>query len=215
MAEIALVILFVILSLLILVVGYHLIRGFRRDMRYAAKDETFVPFEDVTPPLPLVMTPGVRIVAGLVLLWSVLNVIGAALLPVFFGWWVLGSVHLGWIMGYVIIASLLGAAGAGRMMANHANGRKLIGWGYFLLGLVSFCGAALALLLLPGRHNVPEEVRRAAIPAGCILGVHLAVTVLLGSRAQTVGKPRETPPPEPPPPLEPPPPMGPPFGDSL
>jgi len=185
--SVAIVIVVVLLALAGVAVA-KLLRGLARSSRMAGEGEPYVPFEDTTPPDPVVRTARLVGVAWAVLVWAAANLALAVVVWSMAGMWVGRELHTSIAGIYVAVAALLVGAGGVMLLGGKAYGRRMVSWGSFLLGILTFLGAALALLL-PAQKAVPENIRNASVYVAIGLGAHVLITTVVGSMAQTAGRP--------------------------
>ncbi len=152
------------------------------------RGKPIVPFVDFMLPDPVTLTPGVRTVGAITMVWSIINILLSL-------YWMLAPFAVtrgpeSWFSaGYVLVASLIGLLGAIMLLALQAQGRRLIAWFGFLMVTLAFLGLGFALI----RTNVGGPIaQRTAWMMAVLFGVHILLDTVVSSAAQHVGVPEET-----------------------
>ena len=180
---------FVILSAVALLAMLTLLRGFLASIRQR-REPAYVPIPDPSPPAPVLRDNAAILVGTGALLWAALHVLVVAmwgssreledLVPV-------NAQSVLWAC-YVLAGGVILAAGAILMLCRKPLGRRIIAWGEFLFGVMSFM-MVLVALLLPAQEEAPVRLREAASWLLILAGVHVVIDTVIGSLAQNVGKP--------------------------
>jgi hypothetical protein len=149
------------------------------------KTDAKIPFVDFPPPPPVVLTPAVKTVGTLTMLWMMINALVAL-------YWLINPsvMPMGaesfMIAIYIIIASFYGCLGGILLLAGIAQGRRMIAWGGFLFITIMILGLGFTLLLA-GSPNAGVDARFAGKIGAVVVFFHLVVDGILGHAAQTVG----------------------------
>jgi len=190
--QVAMNVVLVVLCGLVVLAVLSLLRGFVRGARMRGPAGPYVPFEDVTPPAPVVRTRRLAGVAWAAVAWGAANLALAVALGFIGDVQVLREMNLLAIAAYVALGALMGGAGGVLLLAGSAAGRTLISWGHFLLGVLDFLGGVLSLLL-PRSPRVTPEAAAAWPYLVAAFAVHLLATTVVGALAQTAGSPPDAP----------------------
>jgi hypothetical protein len=177
------------LVLLILLAVFSLLRAFLRGIRHGKRQPYVAPM-DPNPPAPVETTGALRTVAWASLGWGAFN---AALVLV---WLARGSKLIDppvqWLLSiYVLTSAVAIIAGAFMLLAGRRYGRRGVAWGCMLLGVMSFSGCVMFVIIKYDPES-QQLFRDVAIQAAVFLGLHVVADILLGALAQRVGLgPRE------------------------
>lgn len=149
----------------------------------------YEPVEDPFKPDPVIRTGGVWLVAVLAVTWGVAHLVGMALwlgaglsLPQ-----TLATVGLG---VYALGGAGLSIVGGILLALEIANGRRVLAWGQFLLGMAGLLGAIL-LVLAWQYPKSPERVREVGVYWSLGLAVYVVAAAALGAAGRHVGVPPE------------------------
>jgi len=188
MRTIVAVLAIVVLGGAVLLAVFALLRGFLQSIR-RRKPLPYEPMPETMPLVPVVPTVGVSVTAVAAVVWCVIHV--AAIL-----WWAIAAfafgrdipqgLYTGLVATYVAVGSLLTGVGGLLLIRANAHGRRSVAWGEFLLGLFSFLGGVITMLLWQDEETA-SSVRRLApyLSVGC--GLHVLIDALIGGAAQRVG----------------------------
>ena len=145
--------------------------------------------EDPFKPDPVVRTGGVRAVAALAVAWG-----GAHLLATVV--WLAAGLNLPRTIAtiglsvYALAGAGLSVVGGVLLAMGVANGRRVLAWGQFLLGVAGLLGAVLMILAWQYPKS-PERVREVGIYWSLGLVVYVAAAAALGAAGRRVGLPPE------------------------
>jgi len=181
------IIIIAILTGLVLVALFSILRDFLRGTRVPAAPLKYVPFYDFFPPDPVAeVTGGVIVVGSAAAGWGLLH-LAAGLTWAIRGELLPRTVSVGVAAFYCCFAAVLTGIGGVMLLRRRAYGRRMISWGQFLLAIVSFMGLAVALMARTN-EDLSEWVRGASIYAAGGLLLYLALATLIGAAAQRVGR---------------------------
>lgn len=178
---------FVVLYLLAAVLASGLIlMAFIRGMKLRA-GLPVVPVPTIFPPVPVMPTGGVLLVAALAMAWSAghLLVIGIWLAKAYLIPHSPPTIIAGL---YLTLSAMLVGIGGALLLARRPIGRILISWGMVLLALLTFY-ALIISFLLPSLEDVPARLREQGKILGVVAALHLAFDTVVGALGRHVGRP--------------------------
>jgi hypothetical protein len=185
------IIVLAVLSILALLGVLRLVQGFLSTMRYH-RQEPYRPVPQLFPPVPVVKRPSAYIIGVIGIAWAVAHIVFAIIWLATDSWDYLlpHDPASGVVVSYAVVAGLLVGVGGLMMMAALAVARKLIAWGAFLGGVLSFFGAVMSLLL-PRHYEASAELRENAMLLTLAFGAYFVVDLLIGWLGQRVARPAE------------------------
>jgi len=176
---------FVLLSAIAVMTMASLARGFLTTIRTHGQDGE--PKSDPFPPVPVARTTGVLVASAAAIGWALAHLAGVLFWATTAG---LASPRTEAVLAacYVVVSAAITCSGGLMLGRCNPYGRRVISWGQFLMGLMSFMVGVIALLL-PGQEDVEAHWRSAAPWLLLAAFIHLAIDTAIGSVAQHVGKP--------------------------
>jgi len=168
---------------------FALLRGFLQSIR-RRKALPYEAMPETGPLVPVAPTAGVAMTAFAAIAWCVVHVVAIF-------WWAIAAfalggdvpqdLYAGLVAAYVGVGSLLVGSGGLLLLRANAHGRQSVAWGEFLLGLFSFLGAVIAMLMWQDEETA-LNIRHLApyLSVGC--GLHVLIDALIGGAAQRVGR---------------------------